>query len=106
MRNAGVVPKDYKDQLNVFMKANYNPSKQLKFQFTTSYKESQARGFGNSMSTIYGWAINRDMSDYKTITGYPNWANRYDNWDALYRPRTYRCHCFSLLWTLHGQVKD
>jgi TonB-linked SusC/RagA family outer membrane protein len=82
MRNAGVVPKDYKDQLNVFMKANYNPSKQLKFQFTTSYKESQARGFGNSMSTIYGWAINRDMSDYKTITGYPNWANRYDNWDA------------------------
>ncbi len=36
-----------------------------------------------SMSPIYGWSINRDMSDYVTKEGRPNWSSRYDNWEAL-----------------------
>lgn len=82
-KNDGIVPKDYKDQINVFMKGQFNPSDKVKIQVTSSFKESSARGFGNSMSTIYGWGINKDMSDYQTLEGYPNWANRYDNWDKV-----------------------
>ncbi|MDD2961130.1 MAG: SusC/RagA family TonB-linked outer membrane protein [Muribaculaceae bacterium] len=83
LSNKGVVDKDYKDQLNVFVKGTFSPSKQVKVQLSSNIINTKARGFGNAMSTIYGWAINKDMSDYQTIDGLPNWANRYDNWDAL-----------------------
>ena len=82
-QNEGVVPEDYRNQFNVFLKGQFNPSDKVKIQLTSSFKESKARGFGNSMSTVYGWAINKNMSDYETLEGYPNWACRYDNWDAL-----------------------
>lgn len=82
-KNDGIVPKDYKDQINVFMKGQFNPSDKVKIQVTSSFKESSARGFGNAMSTIYGWGINKNMSDYQTLEGYPNWSNRYDNWDKV-----------------------
>lgn len=83
MNNNGVVPKDYKNQLNVFVKGQFNPSKQVKIQLSTNFIDTKSRGFGNSMETVYGWAINKDMSDYQTKYGMPNWSNRYDNWDAL-----------------------
>ncbi|MGM9804332.1 MAG: SusC/RagA family TonB-linked outer membrane protein [Muribaculaceae bacterium] len=82
-KNEGVVPKDYKDQINVFVKGQFNPSEKVKIQLTTSFKESTARGFGNSMSTIYGWGINKNMADYETLEGYPNWEARYDHWDEV-----------------------
>ena len=82
-KNDGIVPNDYKNQLNVFLKGSYNPSKQVKMQVSANIVNTKSRGFGNSMSTIYGWAINKDMSDYETSEGMPNWSNRYDNWDAL-----------------------
>ena len=83
MNNNGVVPNDYKNQFNVFIKGQFNPSKQVKIQLTTNYINTKGRGFGNSMKTVYGWAINRNMADYQTIEGLPNWNNRYDNWDIL-----------------------
>ena len=83
MGNDGVVQNDYKDQINVFLKTNFNPSDQVKIQLSANYVDSKARGFGDAMSTIYGWSINRDMADYETVDGYPNWANRYDKWDEL-----------------------
>ncbi len=79
----GVVPKDYKKRLGVFVKGEWNPSSTVKIMLSTNFMDTKSRGFGNSMSTVYGWAINKDMADYKTLTGYPNWANRYDDWDAL-----------------------
>lgn len=83
MDNKGVVPQDYKKQLNVFVKGEYNPSQQVKIMLSTNVIDSKSRAFGNSMSTIYGWAINRDMSDYILPNGLPNWACRYDAWDEL-----------------------
>ena len=82
-KNEGIVPKDYKDQINAFFKGQFNPSDKVKIQLTSSFKESTARGFGNAMSTVYGWGINKNMSDYQTLEGYPNWACRYDNWDNV-----------------------
>ena len=79
----GIVPKDYKKQLTVFLKGQFKPSEQVTIQLSTHFVNSKARGFGNSMSTIYAWAINRDMSDYQTLEGHVNWSNRYDRWDLL-----------------------
>ncbi len=83
MDNEGVVPKDFKKRLGVFVKGEFTPSKAMKIMLSANFIDSKARGFGNSMSTIYGWSINRDMSDYKLENGLPNWSNRYDDWDIL-----------------------
>lgn len=82
-KSDGIVPKDYKDQLTVFLKGMYKPSSQVTFNLSTNYVHSKSRGFGNSMSTIYNWGINHDMSDYQTKEGHVNWANYYDSWDEL-----------------------
>ncbi len=83
MDNQGVVPNDYKKRMGVFVKGEFNPSKTVKILMSTNYIDSKSRGFGNQMSTIYGWAINKDMSDYKLTNGLPNWSNRYDDWESL-----------------------
>ncbi len=83
MNNEGVVPEDYKNRLNVFLKGEYKPSEQVTIQLSSSFINSKSRGFGNSMSPVYGWSINKDMSDYVTTEGRPNWSNRYDDWESL-----------------------
>ena len=84
MDNEGVVPNDYKKRLGVFVKGEFNPSKTVKIMLSSNFISSKSRAFGNSMSTVYGWAINKDMSDYADPeTGLPNWSNRYDAWDEL-----------------------
>lgn len=83
MDNEGVVPQDFKKRLGVFVKGEFTPSKAMKIMLSANFIDSKARGFGNSMSTIYGWSINRDMADYKLENGLPNWSNRYDDWDIL-----------------------
>lgn len=83
MDNQGVVPKDYKKRMGVFVKGEYKPSSAVKIMLSTNFIDNKSRGFGNSMSTVYGWSINRDMADYKLPNGLPNWSNRYDAWDEL-----------------------
>ena len=83
MDNKGVVPQDYKKKINVFVKGQYKPSKQVNIMLSTNFIETKSRAFGNAMSSIYGWAINRDMSDYVLPNGLPNWSCRYDDWDIL-----------------------
>lgn len=84
MDNEGVVINDYKKRLGVFVKGEFNPSNTVKIMMSTNFIDTKSRGFGNSMGTVYGWAINKDMADYKDpLTGLPNWSNRYDDWDIL-----------------------
>ena len=83
MDNEGVVPKDYKKRMGVFVKGEFTPSKAMKIMLSANFIDSKSRGFGNSMSTIYGWSINRDMADFRLENGLPNWGNRYDDWDIL-----------------------
>lgn len=83
MDNEGVVPKDYKKRMGVFVKGEFTPSKAMKIMLSANFIDSKSRGFGNSMSTIYDWSINRDMADYRLENGLPNWGNRYDDWDIL-----------------------
>ena len=79
----GIVKNDYRKKIGVFLKGEFKPSNTVKAMLSMNYIDTKSRGFGNSMSTIYGWAINKDMADYRTLEGYPNWANRYDTWDEL-----------------------
>lgn len=84
MDNEGVVKNDYRKRLGVFVKGEFNPSNTIKIMMSTNFIDTKSRGFGNAMSTVYGWAINKDMADYKDpVTGLPNWSNRYDDWDIL-----------------------
>lgn len=83
MDNEGVVPKDYKKRMGVFVKGEFTPSKAMKIMLSANFIDSKSRGFGNLMNTIYGWSINRDMADYRLENGLPNWGNRYDDWDIL-----------------------
>lgn len=83
MNNDGIVPEDYKNRLSLFLKSEFKPSDQVTIQVSTNFVNSKSRGFGNSMSTVYNWAINRNMADYATLEGRPNWSSRYDNWDAF-----------------------
>ena len=83
MRNEGVVPKDYKNQITAFLKGMYKPSEQVTIQLSLNFIDTRSRGFGNSMSTIYNWGRNFNMADYVTPDGTVNWANRYDRWDQL-----------------------
>lgn len=83
LKNDGIVPEDYKDRLSVFLKAEFKPSDKVTMQLTTNFVNAKSRAFGNSMSTVYGWAINKNMADYATLEGRPNWSNRYDNWHIL-----------------------
>ena len=83
MENEGVVHNDYRKRLGVYVKGDFNPSDKVKISLSTNYIDTKSRSFGNSMSTVYGWAINRDMSDYRKADGMPNWECRYDAWDEL-----------------------
>ena len=84
MDNQGVVPNDYRKRMGVFVKGEFNPSNAVKMMISTNFMDTKSRAFGNSMSSVYGWAINRDMADYlDPETGLPNWACRYDDWDLL-----------------------
>ena len=83
MDNEGVVQQDYKKRLGFFVKGEFNPSETVKLMLSANYVDNTSRGFGNSMSTVYGWAINRNMADYKLLNGLPNWGCRYDDWDIL-----------------------
>ena len=82
-RNQGVIPKDYKNQITAFLKGMYKPSDQVTIQLSLNFVDTRARGFGNSMSTIYNWGRNFNMADYITSEGTVNWASRYDRWDLL-----------------------
>lgn len=83
MKNDGVVPHDYKNRLGFFVKGEFNPSETFKIMMSANYIDNTARGFGNSMGSVYGWAINRNMADYVLPNGLPNWACRYDDWSIL-----------------------
>lgn len=83
MDNEGVVHNDYRKRLGVYVKGEYKPSEQVKIMLSTNFIDTKSRSFGNSMSSVYAWARNKNMADYVTPDGYPNYAARYEAWDEL-----------------------
>ena len=84
MNNEGVVQNDYRNRLGIFVKGEFKPNDKLKLSLSTNFIETASRSFGNSMGTVYGWSINRNMADYiNPATGLPNWSSRYDAWHEM-----------------------
>lgn len=69
----GVVFNDYKNKLGVLLKASYEISKHLSLSLSSNYIQTDSRGFGNSMSSVYAWPINDDMRNYKNADGSIRW---------------------------------
>ena len=84
MNNEGIVPNDYKNRLNVFLKGEYKPSEQVTISMSANVINSKSRAFGNSMSTVYTWPINKNMADYVTVEG--RRRKDFGNSVALFRP--------------------
>ena len=82
MSSDGVVENDYRKRFGALLKATYNMNKWIKVNMSMNYIDTKSRGFGNSMSSVYSWPINNDMSDYKTGADLPNYG-RYDDIDQL-----------------------
>ena len=73
--NEGVVPNDYLNKIGVLLKGSYTVSKNLTINLMTNVTNNKSRGFGsatltqNTMSPIYNWPINDDITNYKNADG-------------------------------------
>ena len=70
----GVVHNDYKDKLGILLKASYDISKYVNLSVSSNYIQTESRGFGNAMGSVYDWPINNDMSNYKNADGSIRWV--------------------------------
>lgn len=81
-KGVGVVHDDYKNKMGILLKTSYDVSKYVTLSMQTNYIETEARGFGNSMSPVYGWPINDDMRNYKDSDGSIRWLYDLDTFDV------------------------
>ena len=66
--NDGIVPNDYLQKVTALMKATYTPNKYIKAGVNANITYNKSRGAG-SISGIYSWPINDDITNYKTESG-------------------------------------
>ena len=71
----GIIPEDYKTRFGALIKASYTPAKWVTFQMGVNVTDTKSRSTGG-VSTVYGWPINDDITDYKHENGLP----RYRYW--------------------------
>lgn len=64
MKNSGIVPNDYQNKFGLFFKSNAKLSKTIELNIQVNVTNTESRGFGNSMSSIYNWPITNDMKNY------------------------------------------
>ncbi len=71
-KNDGIVPNDYLNKLGVLLKGTYQPLKSLTFIVSANIQQNTYRSFSSTgMSAVYNYPINRDITDYQYINGYP-----------------------------------
>ncbi len=67
-KNDGIVPEDYLQKVGIMLKGTYNISKQVTVTMMANVNNNQYRGAG-SISSIYSWPINDDITNYKNEDG-------------------------------------
>ncbi|HOR38816.1 MAG TPA: SusC/RagA family TonB-linked outer membrane protein [Paludibacteraceae bacterium] len=67
-RHDGIVPKDYLDKMGLLLKGNYEINNKISANFMTNIVKNSYRGAG-SISAIYSWPINDDITHYKNSDG-------------------------------------
>ena len=71
----GIIPEDYKQRFGALIKASYTPAEWVTFQAGVNITDTKSRSTGG-VSSVYGWPINDDITDYKHANGFP----RYRYW--------------------------
>ena len=68
----GIIPNDYKQKFGGLIKATYTPAKWVTIAMSVNIIDSKARSIGSgSISTVYGWPITDDITNYQEQDGYP-----------------------------------
>ena len=70
----GVIPEDYRTRFGALIKASYTPADWVTFQMGINITDTKSRSTGG-VSSVYGWPINNDITDYKHENGLP--THRY-----------------------------
>ena len=70
----GVTPEDYKTRFGALIKASFTPAKWVTFQMGINITDTKSRST-SGVSSVYGWPINNDITDYKHDNGLP--SHRY-----------------------------
>ena len=71
----GIIPEDYKTRFGALVKASYTPADWVTFQMGINITDTKSRSTGG-VSSVYGWPINDDITNYKHENGLP----RYRYW--------------------------
>lgn len=69
--NEGIVPNDYLKKTGIMVKGTYEISKRLSVTMMANVVNNTYRGAG-SISSVYSWPINDDITNYKNIDGTPH----------------------------------
>ena len=70
----GIIPEDYKQRFGALIKASYSPADWVTFQMGVNITDTKSRSTGG-VSSVYGWPINNDITNYKHANGLP--THRY-----------------------------
>ena len=70
----GIIPEDYKTRFGALIKATFTPAEWITFQMGVNITDTKSRSTGG-VSSVYGWPINNDITNYKHDNGLP--THRY-----------------------------
>ena len=70
----GITPEDYKTRFGALIKASYTPAKWVTFQMGVNITDTKSRST-SGVSSVYGWPINNDITNYQHDNGLP--THRY-----------------------------
>ena len=70
----GITPEDYKTRFGALIKTSYSPAKWVTFQMGVNITDTKSRST-SGVSSVYGWPINNDITDYQHDNRLP--SHRY-----------------------------
>ena len=70
----GIIPEDYKTRFGALIKATFTPADWITFQMGVNITDTKSRST-SGVSSVYGWPINNDITNYKHDNGLP--THRY-----------------------------
>ena len=76
----GIIPEDYKTRFGALVKASYTPAEWVTFQMGINITDTKSRST-SGVSSVYGWPINDDITNYKHDNGLP----RYRYWGDAHK---------------------
>ena len=76
----GIIPEDYKTRFGALIKASYSPAEWVTFQMGINITDTKSRST-SGVSSVYGWPITDDITDYKHDNGLP----RYRYWGDAHK---------------------